>query len=63
VLVTAALIFAVLSPFIAIALFAVALAFTVRWADEREEGLLADPLECEYAAPACERRTHARSTR
>lgn len=55
-LVTVALVFAVLTPFVLVALFMVALGFTAKWSDEREEHHASDKLECKYALPPCEGR-------
>jgi hypothetical protein len=60
-LVTVALIFAALSLFVVAALFACVLGFCAKWADEREETYLSDPLESKYAAPNREGRSYVRS--
>lgn len=62
-IVTLALVFAALTLFVLGALFAVGLGFTAKWADEREAAYLEDPLECKYAAPACEDLEHGRVPR
>jgi hypothetical protein len=58
-LVTVALVFAALTPFVVGTLFALALCQAAKLGDEQQ----ADPLECKYAAPACEGSSRVRSGR